>query len=100
VVFICSGYGARQLWDDEIIVPVLGQFAWLIPQEGVHYGLQYKNLNVLGRRDGIVIQPMPQGDETGWNDANEEPDRAEAEAGVRTLQELYERMEKMPDRHG
>jgi D-amino-acid oxidase len=88
----CTGYGARSLWSDESIVPVRGQIAWLIPQEGVTYGIYYHALNVLARRDGIVIQPMPNGDETGWNDANEEPDRAEAEAGVRTLQELYGRM--------
>jgi hypothetical protein len=55
-------------------------------------GIAYHGLNVLARRDGIVIQPMPKGDDTGWNDANEEPDRAEAEAGVRTLQDLYARM--------
>lgn len=88
----CTGYGARSLWSDESIVPVRGQIAWLIPQEGVNYGLYYKGLNVLARRDGIVIQPSPQGEETGWNDANEQPDRAEAEAGVRNLQELYARM--------
>ncbi len=95
VIINCTGYGARQLWRDESVVPVRGQIAWLIPQEGVNYGLNYKDLNVLARRDGIVIQPNPQGDETGWNDMNEEPNRAEAEDGVRTLQELYNRMEKM-----
>ncbi|HEX7158344.1 MAG TPA: FAD-dependent oxidoreductase [Edaphobacter sp.] len=100
VVINCTGYGARQLWGDESIVPVRGQIAWLIPQEGVNYGLNYKDLNVLARRDGIVIQPNPHGEETGWNETNEEPDRAEAEAGVRTLQELYDRMEKMPGRQG
>jgi D-amino-acid oxidase len=88
----CTGYGARSLWSDESIVPVRGQIAWLIPQEGVNYGIQYKNLSVLARRDGIVIQPIPKGDDTGWNDANELPDRAEAEGGVRTLQDLYARM--------
>jgi D-amino-acid oxidase len=88
----CTGYGARSLWADESIVPARGQIAWLIPQEGVTYGISYHGLNVLARRDGIVIQPMPKGDDTGWNDANEEPDRAEAEAGVRTLQDLYARM--------
>jgi D-amino-acid oxidase len=88
----CTGYGARSLWSDESIVPVRGQIAWLIPQEGVTYGISYHGLNVLARRDGIVIQPLPKGDETGWNDANEEPDRAEAEAGVRALQDLYARM--------
>lgn len=93
VILNCTGYGARQLWADESIVPVRGQIAWLIPQEGVNYGIYYKGLNVLARRDGIVIQPSgDRGDDTGWNDTNEEPDRAEAEAGVRTLQELYARM--------
>jgi D-amino-acid oxidase len=94
VIVNCTGYGARQLWSDESIVPVRGQIAWLIPQDGVTYGLGYKNLNVLGRRDGIVVQPSPQGEDSGWNDSNEQPDRAEAEAGVKELQELYARMEK------
>lgn len=94
LVIDCTGYGARQLWSDESIVPVRGQIAWLIPQDGVNYGLYYKGLNVLARRDGIVIQPAgDHGDDTGWNDTNEQPDREEAEAGVRTLQELYARME-------
>jgi hypothetical protein len=92
VVVNCTGYGARQLWSDESIVPVRGQIAWLIPQEGVNYGLNFGDLNVLARRDGIVVQPSPQGEETGWNDSNEQPDRAEADAGVRELQELYARM--------
>jgi glycine/D-amino acid oxidase-like deaminating enzyme len=90
----CTGYGARQLWADESIVPVRGQIAWLIPQEGVHYGLGYGDLYVLARRDGIVVQPNPQGENTGWNDSNEQPDRAAAEAGVRELQALYARMER------
>src|SRR6478752_9413914 len=53
VIINCTGYGARQLWSDESIVPVRGQIAWLIPQEGVNYGLNYKGVYVLGRRDGI-----------------------------------------------
>jgi D-amino-acid oxidase len=93
-VINCTGYGARQLWQDESIVPVRGQIAWLIPQEGVNYGLGYGDLNVLARRDGIVIQPNPQGENTGWNDSNEQPDRQAAEAGVLELQALYARMEK------
>jgi D-amino-acid oxidase len=90
----CTGYGARQLWSDETIVPVRGQIAWLIPQEGVHYGLQYRDLNILARRDGIVIQPTPGGDDYGWNDVNEQPNRAEAEAGVLQLQALYDHIAK------
>jgi glycine/D-amino acid oxidase-like deaminating enzyme len=94
VIINCTGYAARQLWSDETVVPVRGQIAWLIPQEGVNYGLIYNDLNVLGRRDGIVIQPSAQGEDTGWNDSNEQPDRAEAESGVRALQALYDLMAK------
>src|ERR1700761_7328219 len=96
VIINCPGYGARALWSDESIVPVRGQIAWLIPQEGVHYGLSYKGVNVLARRDGIVVQPTLGGEDEGWNDTNEQPDRAAAVAGVEVLQELYSRMEKMP----
>ena len=93
LIVCCTGYGSRALWSDESIVPVRGQIAWLIPQEGATYGINYRGLNVLARRDGIVIQPAgDRGEEEGWNDTNEQPDRAAAEAGVKVLQELYMRM--------
>jgi len=92
VVINATGYGARDLWGDQSITPVRGQIAWLIPQPGVDYGLFYGNLSVLGRRDGIVVQPALQGEASGWNDANEQPDRQEAVMGVRLLAELYSRM--------
>ncbi|WP_263381581.1 FAD-dependent oxidoreductase [Granulicella arctica] len=99
VIINCTGYAARQLWKDESIIPVRGQIAWLVPQEGVNYGINYGNLNVLARRDGIVIQPSPKGDDTGWNDDHEQPDRAEAEAGVLTLQSLYNRIQTTSSKH-
>jgi len=95
VIINCPGYGGRKLWSDESIVPVRGQIAWLIPQEDVHYSLLYKDLNVVARRDGIVVQPIPGGDDFGWNDANEEPNRQQAEAGVLVLKELFDRMAAM-----
>ncbi len=93
-VLDCTGYAARQLWGDESLVPVRGQIAWLIPQDGVRYGIYYNGVGVLARRDGIAVQPGGGGEEFGWNDDTEVPDRAAAEAGVRVLQELYSRMEK------
>jgi glycine/D-amino acid oxidase-like deaminating enzyme len=96
VIINCTGYGARQLWADESIVPVRGQIAWLIPQEEAHYGLNYRGVYVLARRDGIVVQANVNGEESGWNDSNEQSDRAEAEAAVEVLRELYSRMEKAP----
>jgi glycine/D-amino acid oxidase-like deaminating enzyme len=92
VVFNCTGYGARQLWADETIIPVRGQIGWLIPQPGVDYGIYYRNIGIVGRRDGIVVQVSNQGENTGWKDENETPDREEAEGGVRDLAGLLARM--------
>jgi D-amino-acid oxidase len=50
VMINATGYGARELWKDESIIPVRGQIAWLIPQPEVNYGVSYKNVNVLSRR--------------------------------------------------
>ncbi len=92
VVINATGYGARDLWRDESVVPVRGQIAWLIPQPEVNYGVLYKNVNILSRRDGIVVQAGGKGEMEGYNDANEQPDRAAAEAAVRVVAELYGRM--------
>jgi len=95
VVVNCTGYGPRALWSDESVVPVRGQIGWLIPQEGVHYGLYYKDIGVLARRDGIVVQGNITDDMYGYNNADETPNRAESEAALQTLTELYSRMEAM-----
>jgi glycine/D-amino acid oxidase-like deaminating enzyme len=92
VVINATGYGARALWKDESIVPVRGQLAWLIPQPEVNYGVFYKNVGVLARRDGIVVQDVGKGDMEGYNDSNEEPNRAAAESAVQVVRELYARM--------
>jgi glycine/D-amino acid oxidase-like deaminating enzyme len=89
VVIDCTGYGARALWGDETITPVRGQIARLIPQPGVHYGLAYRHVYVVPRRDGIVVQAVEGGDMKGFGDANEAADRAEADRAVTTLAELF-----------
>lgn len=95
VIVNATGYGARALWNDESIVPVRGQIAWLIPQPEVNYGVMYKNINILSRRDGIVVQDMGIGDMEGYNDANEQPNRAAADSAVNTVAELYARMARV-----
>jgi D-amino-acid oxidase len=92
VVINCTGYGARALWKDESIVPVRGQIAWLIPQPEVNYGLQYKNIYVLGRRDGIVVQDVGESEMSGVGDDNEIADRKEAENAVQIVADLFRRM--------
>ena len=89
VVINCTGYGARALWKDETLVPVRGQIARLIPQPEVRYGLVYRSVLTVPRRDGLVVQSFARGEMQGWDDTNEIPDRAEAEQAVRTLAELF-----------
>ncbi len=89
VVINCTGYGARALWKDETLVPVRGQIARLIPQPEVRYGLVYRGVLTVPRRDGLVVQSFARGEMQGWDDTNETPDRAEAEQAVRTVAELF-----------
>ncbi|BDC48837.1 D-amino-acid oxidase [Bryobacterales bacterium F-183] len=92
VLINCTGYGARALWKDESIVPVRGQIAWLIPQPEARYGLIYDGVYVLSRRDGIVVQDGGIGEMEGYNNTDETPDRAAAEASVRKIATLFDRM--------
>jgi hypothetical protein len=89
VVINCTGYGARALWRDQTLTPVRGQIARLIPQADVRYGLVYRQVLAVPRRDGIVVQSFEGGDMKGYGDANEMPERAEAEQAVMTLAELF-----------
>jgi glycine/D-amino acid oxidase-like deaminating enzyme len=94
VIINATGYGARALWKDESIVPVRGQIAWLIPQPEVNYGVFYKGVYILARRDGIVVQDGGIGEMEGYNNPSEEPDRAAAEKAVGVAAELYARMSR------
>ena len=89
LVVNCTGYGVRKLWSDETPIPIRGQIGWLPTQEGVNYGMALDDLIITGRRGGIAVQPTPQGDDTGWNDESEIPDRDAAKAGVIALARFY-----------
>ena len=89
VVVHCTGFGARALFSDHSIIPIRGQIAWLLPQPEVTYGLTCGNLSILSRRAGIIVQANEQGDASGFNDDNEQPDTREAEAAVRLLAGIY-----------
>lgn len=91
VIINCTGYGARALWKDESIAPVRGQIAWLIPQPEVTYGLYFGNVTLLSRRDGVVMQYTGATEAAGFNLADETPDRAEAEAALGIMTDLYSR---------
>lgn len=97
VVINCPGFAARDLWKDKYMIPVRGQTAWLIPQPEVNYGLSYGGTNMLSKADAImVMHPLGpvKGDMNAIGNANEIPNREEAEAGVRVIEKLYERFPK------
>lgn len=85
----CSGYGARALMKDESVIPVRGQLAWLLPQEGVHYGVSYRKVSALARRDGIVIQHTGPNEAQGFNNTDETPDYAVAREAVSMIASCF-----------
>jgi glycine/D-amino acid oxidase-like deaminating enzyme len=84
-----TGYGARALFNDNSVIPVRGQLARAIPQAGVHYGLQYRHVGFVPRRDDAVFQVFGESDYYGFDDATTVPDRSEAERAVSTVASLY-----------
>jgi glycine/D-amino acid oxidase-like deaminating enzyme len=85
-----TGYGARALFNDSSITPVRGQLARLIPQPEVNYGLYYKGVSFVPRRDGLVFQSVGEDDYYGFNDATAEPDPTEANFAVTTIAQLFD----------
>ena len=55
----------------------------------MHYGVYYKHVYVVPRRDGIIVQALDGGDMKGYGDASEAVDRAESDRAVTTLAELF-----------
>ena len=94
VVINCPGYGARALWKDDSVVPVRGQIGWLIPQAEARYGVGYKDVNVVSRRDGIVVQAVGGGDMRGYGDDHEVVDREESLRAVAVVAELMGRLKR------
>jgi glycine/D-amino acid oxidase-like deaminating enzyme len=84
-----TGYGARELFGDQSITPVRGQLTRLIPQPEVNYGLFYKGVSLVPRRDGLVIQAVGDNDYYGFDDATTVPDRDESERSISTIASLF-----------
>ena len=84
-----TGYGARGLFGDQSVTPVCGQLARMIPDPTVNYGLYYKHVSFVPRRDGLVFQFVGQDDYYGFDNDSTTPDRAEAELAVNTIAGLF-----------
>lgn len=77
VIVNCTGYGARALFGDDTLTPVRGQIGWLAPQPEALYGVYYRNVGVLSRRDGVAVQFSGDDDSWGFGLEDETPDREE-----------------------
>jgi D-amino-acid oxidase len=91
VVINCPGYAAREWWKDTSITPVRGQNGWLIPQPEVNYGLFYKDVSVISKSYGILVQALDGGDMKGYGNSNETVNRAESVNAVKVIEDLYAR---------
>jgi hypothetical protein len=89
VIVNCTGYGARELLNDESVIPVRGQIAWLLPQPGVDYGIQYDHVSLLARRDGILVQALGTDESFGFNQADEQPDHPAARASIEVVARMF-----------
>lgn len=69
VIFNCTGLGARELFNDQKLIPVRGQLEFLLPQPEVDYCYLAGGLYMFPRRDGIVL-----GGTWDHDDWNLEPD--------------------------
>ncbi len=84
-----TGYGARALLGDTSVTPVRGQLARTAPEAGVDYGLVFRNVAFVPRRDGFVFQMLGENEYYGYGDEGTAPDRAEAERAVGTIGSLF-----------
>ena len=89
ILINATGYGARGLFGDQSITPVRGQLARVIPDPSVNYGLYYKHVAFVPRRDGLVFQVVGEDDYYGFDNDSTTPDRAEAELAVNTIAGLF-----------
>jgi len=91
VVIHCTGYAARDLWQDRSMIPVRGQTGWLVPQPEANYGVRYKNISLLSKRDGVVVMNNNPdiGEMLGVGDSMELPDRASIVDGLKIMAPLF-----------
>lgn len=94
VVINCTGYAARDLWQDKTIIPVRGQTGWLVPQPEAHYSVRYKNVMLLSKADGVCVMnnnsvPDDLGDMFGVGNSMELPNKADIEAGLRIIAPVF-----------
>jgi len=92
LVINATGFAAKALCDDKLMIPVRGNTGWLPPQPEAHYGVRYRSALAISKSDGVLVMNFPYqklGDMYGVGDSSEIPDRADIEAGIATIAPLF-----------
>ena len=90
VIVNCTGYGARDLWKDESLIPVRGQIARLATQSDRLYGVVHNGVMALSRRDGLIIQYAGSDENFGMGIADESPDREEFLMALNRIRPMFD----------
>ena len=92
LVINCTGYAARDLWQDHSIIPVRGQTGWLVPQPEAFYSVRYRNVSLTSKRDGIVVMNNNPdlGEMLGVGDSMELPKFADIEEGLKIIAPVFQ----------
>ncbi len=96
VVIHCTGYAARDLWQDKTVIPVRGQTGWLVPQPEAKYAVRYHNVSLLSKTDGVVVMNTNPdiGDMLGVGESLELPRRSDIEAGLTLIAPVFASRER------
>lgn len=93
VVINCTGYAARDIWQDKTVIPVRGQTGWLVPQPGAPYGVRYRNVSLLSKADGVVVMNTNStpdlGDMLGVGNSMELPVKADIEEALKIIAPVF-----------
>ena len=91
VIIHSTGYAARDLWNDQTVIPVRGQTGWLVPQPGVNYSLRNNNMSIMSKADGIVVMNNNPdlGDMLGVGDSMELANRAPIEEAMNAMSRFF-----------
>jgi D-amino-acid oxidase len=87
VIINCTGLGARDLFDDELLFPIKGQLSFILPQKEIDYITITDGTYMFPRSDGILL-----GGTFEYNNWDLTPDPAETQRILREQSAFFEAM--------
>ena len=87
VIINCTGLGARDLFDDELLFPIKGQLSFILPQKEIDYITITDGTYMFPRGDGILL-----GGTFEYNNWDLTPDPAETQRIIREQSAFFKAM--------